>query len=341
MNTKRWIALGVAALLLVGSTLISALLNISRTNFAETVNQVMKTTELGSNLGRKTVQEGSNTSQIALLRVDGAIQDTGETSLLGATKGYNHQQFLKQLDDIKNDINVKGIVLAVNSPGGGVLESKQIYEKIKLIQQSRKIPVYVSMGATAASGGYYISAPADKIFVDEETLTGSIGVIMQSMNFSKLADKYGVKFETIKTGPYKDIMSGSREMTDGDRKILQSMIDDSYKRFLKVVSDGRNMPMDQVKKVADGRVMNGSQAVKAGLADDFGYTEDVITALKKDHNLKGSKVFEYESAESLSSLFSTKMSSFFGGGSVETQAITKLMNHYGTTPRLMYMYGEE
>ncbi|MBQ0139642.1 MAG: signal peptide peptidase SppA [Kurthia sp.] len=336
MNNKRWLALGIAVVLLFGSTLISGLLNLSRSNFSKQVESLMST----SDMARTTIQEGSNTSQIAVLKVDGTIQDTGEESLFGST-GYNHQQFLKQLDDIKEDTNVKGVVLEVNSPGGGVIESKQIYEKIITIQKSRGIPFYVSMGSMAASGGYYISAPADKIFVDEETLTGSIGVIMQSMNYSKLAEKYGVEFETIKTGPYKDIMSGSREMTEGDRKILQSMVDDSYQRFLKVVSDGRDMPMDAVKKVADGRVMNGTQAVKAGLADDFGYLDDVITALKKEKDLKGSKVFKYENTDSITSLLSTKMSSVFGGGSAETQAITKLLANYNNAPRMMYMYGEE
>lgn len=339
MNTKRWIALGIALLLLVGSTVISGLINFSRYNLADQVESIMKTTG-GSDLGRKTVEEGSNTSQIALIKVDGTIEDTGETSVFSSSTGYNHQQFLKQLDDIKTDTRIKGVVLYVNSPGGGVVESKQIYEKIQLIKKSRKIPIYVSMGSMGASGGYYISAPADKIFVDEETLTGSIGVIMQSLNYSKLAEKYGVEFETIKTGPYKDIMSSSREMTEGDRKILQSMVDDSYDRFLKVVSDGRGMSMDEVKKVADGRVMNGSQAVKAGLADEFGYTEEVITALKQEKDLKGSKVFEYSSSDSFSSLFSTKLESLLGG-SPETKAITKVLSNYNNAPRMMYMYGEE
>lgn len=339
MNNKRWLALGIAAVLLFGSTLVSGLLSLSRSNITQQFDSLMETDVTGSNLGRKVIQEGSNTSQIAVLKVDGTIQDTGEESIWGS-EGYNHQNFMKQLDDVKDDTNIKGVVLEVNSPGGGVVESKQIYEKIVLIQKSRGIPVYVSMGSMAASGGYYISAPADKIFVDEETLTGSIGVIMQSVNYSKLAEKYGVEFETIKTGPYKDIMSGSREMTEGDRKILQSMVDDSYQRFLKVIADGRDMPMAEVKKVADGRVYNGTQAVDVGLADDFGYLTDTINALKQEKDLKGSKVFEYESSDSLSSLFSTKVNSLLGGSS-DTQAITKLLSNYNNAPRMMYMYGEE
>lgn len=337
MNAKRWVALGIAAFLLVASTAISGLINFSKVKFSDAMNQVVGE----STLERTTVQEGKETSQIAVLKVDGTIQDTGDASAFSTSKGYNHKAFLEQLDDVKKDATVKGVVLYVNSPGGGVVESKQIYEKIKDIQKARNIPFYTSMGSMAASGGYYISAPTDKIFIDEETLTGSIGVIMQSVNYSELADKYGVKFETIKTGPYKDIMSGSREMTEGDRKILQSMVDDSYGRFLKVVADGRNMPMNQVKKVADGRVMNGSQAVKAGLADEFGYTEDAIAAMKKEKGLTGAKVYEYGSNDSITSLFATKMQSLLGGGSVEAQVIQQVLSNTQNGPRLMYMYGEE
>lgn len=338
MNAKRWIALGIAAFLLVGSTVISGLINFSKVKFSDAMVQVMGEE---SSLERTTVQEGKETSQIAVLKVDGAIQDTGEASAFTGSKGYNHKQFLKQLDDVKKDTTVKGVVLYVNSPGGGVVESKQIYEKIKDIQKTRNIPIYTSMGSMAASGGYYISAPTDKIFIDEETFTGSIGVIMQSINYSKLADKYGVKFETIKTGPYKDIMSGSREMTEGDRKILQSMVDDSYQRFLKVVADGRNMPMEKVKKLADGRVYNGSQAVKVGLADEFGYTEDAIAAMKKEKGLTGSKVYEYSTSDSITSLFATKVQSLLGGGSVDAQMVQHILSNAQNGPRLMYMYGEE
>ena len=126
----------------------------------------------------KTVASGNLDSRIAILTVDGTIQDTGDSASLLSSETYNHQAFLEQLQQVKDDETVKGIILKVNSPGGGVIESKQIYEAIKAIQKDRKIPVYSSMGSMAASGGYYISAPADKIFADEETMTGSIGVIM-------------------------------------------------------------------------------------------------------------------------------------------------------------------
>ncbi len=128
----------------------------------------------------------------------------------------------------------------MNSPGGGVVESAEIHDKILDIKKVKK-PVYVSMGSMAASGGYYISAPADKIYASPETMTGSLGVIMHGYNYEKLAKKYGVEFETIKSGPHKDIMSPTREMTGEEREILQNMINNSYDQFVKVIADGRGM----------------------------------------------------------------------------------------------------
>ncbi|MBO1913354.1 signal peptide peptidase SppA, partial [Microvirga sp. 3-52] len=132
-----------------------------------------------------------------------------------------------------------------------------------------------------ASGGYYVAAPADKIYVNHETITGSIGVIMESVNYAGLAEKYGIEFNTIKTGPYKDIMSGSRKMTNEEHEMLQEMINDSYERFVDIIADGRGMSVADVKKVADGRIMNGRQAIENGLADEYGKAGDVIAAMQE------------------------------------------------------------
>lgn len=338
MNAKRWWAVGIAIFLFVASTGITAMTSLMSQNFSEQVTSLISDTTDGA-LAETTTTAGNPTSRIAVLTVNGTIQDTGESSLL-SSEAYNHQTFLKQLEAVKEDDSVKGVILSVNSPGGGVVESKQIYEAIKEIQQDRKIPVYASMGSMAASGGYYISAPADKIFADEETMTGSIGVIMQGVNYSKLAEKYGIEFETIKTGPYKDIMSGSREMTKDERKILQDMINESYNRFLNVIVDGRNMPKAEVKKLADGRIYSGSQAKKVGLVDELGYEEDAIAAMKKEHNLTGAEVFEYETTTDWTSMFAAKAGAVFSG-SADTQIIGRLLANYNSAPRMMYLYGEE
>ena len=337
MNTKRWIALIAAAAILVISLVINSAFAIFQSTLGSNVDELLAVSETA--VSEQVIEDGDFNNRIAVLNVEGAIQDTGEaSSLLGGT-GYNHDLFMDQLEQVKNDDSVKAFMLKVNSPGGGVVESAEIYDKIKEIQEETEKPFYVSMGATAASGGYYISAPADKIFVNRETTTGSIGVIMQALNYDDLAEKYGIDFETIKTGPYKDMGSPSRDMTEEERGIYQSMINDSYETFVDVIEEGRGMTEEQVKALADGRVMNGRQAVEANLADDFGFEEDVLAALQKDFNLEDAQVFEYGMAQGIGSLFSMKINSLLGNN-MESEIIAKLLTEH-SSPRMMYLYGEQ
>lgn len=337
MNTKRWIALTIAAAVLVVSLLVNSVFAMFQNDFASNFSDLMATES--SQMDEIVLEEGSANSRIAVLDVDGVIQDTGAASPLLGAAGYNHDFFLSQLNQIKMDDSIKAVMLKVNSPGGGVVESAQIYDEIIEIQKETGKPFYVSMGAMAASGGYYIAAPADKIFVNKETLTGSIGVIMQSVNYGELAERYGVDFVTIKSGPYKDIMSPTREMTEDERALLQEMLDDSYQSFVDIIVEGRDMPEEEVRTVADGRIMNGRQAVEANLADDFGYAEDVIEELRNDFDLENAQVFQYGTSQSWGSLFSLKVQSLFGND-IETQLLAKLMTEY-SSPRMMYLYGDK
>ncbi|MDN7240229.1 signal peptide peptidase SppA [Planococcus sp. N028] len=337
MNTKRWIALVAAAVLLGISLVINSAFALFQTNLDTGLADIMA--PAGSDYMEYVIEEGSMDERIAVLNVDGVIQDTGEASPLFGASGYNHSFFMDQLEQVKQDDTVKAIMLKVNSPGGGVVESAQIYDKIKEIQDETKKPIYVSMGAIAASGGYYIAAPAEKIFVNEETLTGSIGVIMESVNYGELAERYGVDFVTIKSGPYKDIMSPTRDMTDEERDLLQGMLNESYESFVDIVEEGRNMSEKEVKEFADGRIMSGRQAVEIGMADDFGFEEDVIANLKKDFDLGDAEVFEYGASEGWGSLLSMKVNSFFGNN-MESQLLGKLFSDYNS-PRMMYLYGEK
>ena len=170
-------------------------------------------------------------------------------------------------------------------------------------------------------------------------MTGSIGVIMQSVNYGKLAEKYGVEFVTIKSGPYKDIMSPTREMTEAERTMLQEMLNDSYEDFVDIIEKGRNMTEAEVKKVADGRILNGRQAIEAGLADDYGFVEDVVQAIKTDYKLEDAEVFEYGYSQSFASIFAVKAQSFFGLD-LESKLIAKLITE-NSSPKMMYLYGNE
>ncbi|MGE7779683.1 signal peptide peptidase SppA [Peribacillus sp. NPDC097264] len=333
MNGKRWAALGIAAVLFF----VSIGVGLATTLFATDTESVFEDFFASDSGFYEEVIEGEDpTNVIAVLDVEGTIQDTGEASLL-SSETYNHRDFMDKLQMAEENDNIKGIILRVNSPGGGVVESAEIYDKILDIKKVKK-PVYVSMGSMAASGGYYISAPADKIFASPETMTGSLGVIMQGYNYEKLAEKYGVEFETIKSGTYKDIMSPTREMTDDERKILQNMIDNSYDQFVKIIANGRGMSEKEVRKIADGRIYDGRQAKEVHLIDDFGHLDDVIAAMKNDIDKKNAQVIRYTGEAGFGSLFSMGAQKILGND-VETAVLTKILSS-SNSPRLMYLYAE-
>jgi protease-4 len=181
---------------------------------------------------------------------------------------------IDQLIRFKEDSSIKAIVLRIDSPGGGVGPSQEIFREVTKIVEMK--PVVVSMGSVAASGGYYIAAPARRILANPGTITGSIGVIMEFTNWQELLDKLGLKAQVVKSGRYKDIGSPVRPMSEGDRELLQSLIDDVHRQFVDAVARGRNLPEDEVRSLADGRIFTGSQALEAGLVDELGNLQDAI-----------------------------------------------------------------
>jgi len=209
--------------------------------------------------------------KVALVRVEGPIIDSKNP--------------IDEIKEYVKDPSVKAIVLRVDSPGGGVAPSQEIYEEVKKAVAKKKI--VVSMGSLAASGGYYISAPASRIVANPGTLTGSIGVIMEIPNLEGLMNKVGVKTEVIKSGRHKDIASVFRGIGREEREILQGVLDDVHDQFIRAVAEGRNMVPDQVRKLADGRIFTGKQAVGMGLVDELGNLEDAIKVAAKLSGIKG------------------------------------------------------
>lgn len=216
------------------------------------------------------VIDGNEEEKIVQLTIEGIIGDTGQSFFMTSSP---FEQTLAQLKQVQEDPDVKAVVIHVNSPGGSVSASDKIYKEILKIKESGK-KVIVSMGDTAASGGYYIAAPADKIYALPHTLTGSLGVIMSLPNYEKLAEKIGFEEVVIKSGEMKDIGSPTREMTEEEREVLQSFVDESYEEFVRIISEGRNMSKDEVKKIADGRIYSGNQALQNGLVDELGDLEE-------------------------------------------------------------------
>ncbi|MBT4290402.1 MAG: signal peptide peptidase SppA [Deltaproteobacteria bacterium] len=189
------------------------------------------------------------------------------------------ETFIKKIRILENHPDIRGIVIHINSPGGAVAPSQEIYEEILRIRQ--KIPVYASLASVAASGGYYIAIAANKIYANSGSITGSIGVILQTYNIQKLMDKIGIYPEIIKSGEIKDIGSSFRKMTLTEKKLLKSLITDTHQQFIEAVAKNRPIDLELVKTLADGRIFTGNQAIQTKLIDQIGTFRQTIQQLSK------------------------------------------------------------
>ena len=210
-------------------------------------------------------------NKVGVIPIVGAIEDS--------------TVLLKQITDFTKDKSIEAIILRIDSPGGGVGASQEIYREILRTRKVKK--VVVSMGGVAASGGFYIASAADRIVANPGTLTGSIGVIMQYYQYKELAEKIGFKKEVIKSGEFKDIGNPDRELTDRDREILNAVIMDIRTQFVNAVAKGRNLPTEKVSQIADGRIFTGSMAKNLGLVDQLGNFEDAVALTKKLAGIDG------------------------------------------------------
>jgi len=213
----------------------------------------------------------SSRESVALIEVEGAIFDVSEP--------------LKQIKSYMDNSSVKALLVRINSPGGSVAASQELFEELKKAREKGK-KVVVSMGAVAASGGYYVACAADEIYANPGTITGSIGVIAEFPNVEGLMDKIGIRWETLKTGKFKDTGSAFRPMTEEEQNLLQEMLMDVYDQFVEAVAESRQMPIEEVKKYADGRIFSGRQALEYGFIDALGTQSD---ALQRAADLAGIK----------------------------------------------------
>lgn len=215
-------------------------------------------------LGRllfKSEQRSFPTAQgIGLVEVKGMIADSREP--------------IRQLRHFLKKDNVKAVVLRIDSPGGVVGPSQEIYEEVKKLARKKK--VVVSMGSLAASGGYYIAAPATVIYANPGTITASIGVLIKFSNIEGLLDKVGIKATTVKTGAFKDAGSPDKPLSPEDRAMFQALIDSTHEQFVRAVAEGRKLPVEEVRRIADGRVLSGEQAKALKLVDKLGNLQDAI-----------------------------------------------------------------
>jgi len=224
-----------------------------------------------TNTGSSRVSRSTNL--IASLEIKGTISDS---------KG-----FIEDLKEYGNRSNVKSVIIRIDSPGGGVAASQEIYEAIKKFRAESDKKVVVSMASTAASGGYYIACAADTIFANPGTITGSIGVIAQWYDYSDLLRWAKMQSVVIKSGDLKDSGSGFRPMTDEEKVYFQSLIDDMYGQFVSAVSESRDIPEEDVRRLADGRAFTGREAKEKRLVDELGTFQDAVEAAAKMGGISG------------------------------------------------------
>ena len=223
--------------------------------------------------------------RVAVIHVDGVITGgRGQGGLFG--DGGGTDAIIRQIHAARGDEEVKAVVIRINSPGGSAPASQEVGTELKKLRAGGKV-VYASMGDMAASGGYWIAALCDHIYANPGTITGSIGVYIPYANWEELFRKIGVHTEKIKSGPYKDMLSPDRPMTEQERLIVQGMVDDLYDQFVSVVAEGRRMEPDRVRQLADGRVYTGRQAQTLGLVDTMGTLEDAVNAAAKKAGISG------------------------------------------------------
>ncbi|MBW6503580.1 signal peptide peptidase SppA [bacterium] len=224
---------------------------------------------------------------LVISRMDDLPFARGERVAVISVSGVisSSEQTIEQLKKFGKDDSVKAIVLRIDSPGGGVGPSQEIYEEVKKVRAKK--PVLASMGALAASGGYYIACAAQRVYANPGTITGSIGVIMPFMNVKDLIEKFGVKGMTVKSGSFKDMGSPLRDMTPQERDLLQGVVDNVHLQFVNAVADGRNLDREEVLRIADGRIFTGEQAKGLGLVDAIGNLEDAISDAGKLGKISG------------------------------------------------------
>lgn len=283
----------------------------------------------------EVVVEGSGEDKIVIIPIKGVITAQSTKNMLLETPSMI-ENVKKQLDQAREDNRVKAVILDIDSPGGGITASDIIYKEVLAFKEITGKKVIVIMRDVAASGAYYISAAADRIIAHPTTITGSIGVIMPLVNLADLAKKYGIAVTSIKSGDMKDIGSPFKEMSDGERKVLDGIVEEMYTRFLQIISDGRGMKIEEVRKLADGRIFTGSQAVENGLVDQLGYIEDTISVAKEMSGLEEAKVIRYKRMFDIAELFAVTLKNFSGHRSI-TFDIPPMAGG-DKFPRLMYLW---
>lgn len=306
MKTKQIISIVITGVVIiavgitgVASNVIgSKLIKQNKTETSSIVKDMFSSVSGDSNI------ELPNKDFVGVINIEGKIGASSSNSLTSDST-YNHDFYLKYIEKMEKSDKNKGILLYVDSPGGAVYESDEMYLKLMEYKEKTKRPIWAYFASQACSGGYYISMAADKIYANRNCWTGSIGVIVSLTNCKKLYDKLGIKEIDITSGKNKAMGSQGLELTKEQRGILQSLVDEAYDQFVGIVADGRKMDKSAVKKIADGRIYSAKQAKEINLVDEVGSLKDEKKAFAKEAGFSENITYYTPEKDSLSGMFSS------------------------------------
>ena len=306
MKTKQIISIVITGVVIiavgitgVASNVIgSKLIKQNKTETSSIVKDMFSSVSGDSNI------ELPNKDFVGVINIEGEIGASSSNSLTSDST-YNHDFYLKYIEKMEKSDKNKGILLYVDSPGGAVYESDEMYLKLMEYKEKTKRPIWAYFASQACSGGYYISMAADKIYANRNCWTGSIGVIVSLTNCKKLYDKLGIKEIDITSGKNKAMGSQGLELTKEQRGILQSLVDEAYDQFVGIVADGRKMDKSAVKKIADGRIYSAKQAKEINLVDEVGSLKDEKKAFAKEAEFSEDITYYTPEKDSLSGMFSS------------------------------------
>ena len=285
---------------------------------------------------------GKGKDKILLIDVSGVLTSSRSNDVIDRLldRPSLPTRFKEELTKASEDKHVKGIVLRINTPGGTVTASDILYHEVQEFKKEHHIPVVACIMDLGTSGGYYLAAASDRIIAHPSAVTGSLGVIMLTINGSGLMEKIGLEANTISSGKHKDMGSPFRKMTDQDREIFQSVINSFYQRFLEVIERGRpQLSKEKIQKLADGRIYSAPQAKEAGLIDGIGYLQDAIELAKREGGVTEAQVIMYQRAGG----YHPNIYAEWPAGSSTASLIPKidavsLASILGGTPAFMYMW---
>ncbi len=289
---------------------------------------------------QETMISGEGSDKILLIDVSGALSTSQESGIFPAPS--LPARLKEELTNAEKDDHIKAIILRINSPGGTVTSSDIVYHELQEFKRKRDVPIITSIMDIGASGGYYVAMASDYIFAHPSTITGSIGVIMLTLNAEGLLEKVGIQPAAIVSGPNKSMGSPFRAMKDEERAIFQDVIDRLYARFLAVVEEGRpNLPAAKIRDLADGRIYTADLAKTEGLIDEIGYLDDAITEAKKHANLTEAQVITYtrrrpDAHHNIYSRFEPPTVGPLGFPAINAKTVLGAL-HSGA-PQMMYMW---